>query len=123
MLAALGDRQLMWLFGGVLCLLVLSSLIGGILKRRHRPDASRATIDNLNARIRAWWKMCAIFALSLLVGRVGSLILFALISFLAMREYMTPRPSARHCGGRRRSRRCSRLACPSQFASWDLPED
>ncbi len=95
MLEAIHDAKLMWLFGGVLGLLALSSLVGGILRARNRGDASRSTIDNLNARIRAWWKMCAIFAASILLGRVGSLILFGLISFLAMREYMTLVPTRR----------------------------
>jgi len=39
--------------------------------------------------------MCAIFALSLLVGRAGSLVLFCLLSFLALREYMTLVPTRR----------------------------
>jgi len=38
-----------------------------------KSDAARATIENLNARTRAWWKMCAIFALTLLIGRIGSI--------------------------------------------------
>jgi len=95
MLESIRDPKLMMLYGGVLGLLVISSLIGRVLKRRHQDDASRATIENLNARIGAWWKMCAIFAISLLVGRIGSLVLFGIISFLAMREYMTLVPTRR----------------------------
>jgi phosphatidate cytidylyltransferase len=92
---ALRDPKLLLLYGGVLGLLIISSWIGGILKLRHRNDARSATIDNLNARIRAWWKMCAIFGVSILVGRVGALVLFGIISFLAMREYMTLVPTRR----------------------------
>jgi phosphatidate cytidylyltransferase len=92
---AIHDVMLAWLFGGVLFLLVISTLIGRWLKRRRKGEASRATIENVNARIRAWWKMCAIFALAILVGRVGSLVLFGLISFLALREYMTLVPTRR----------------------------
>jgi len=95
MFEALRDPKLVWLFGGVLSLLVISSVIGNILRNRQKPGTSRTTIDNLNARIRAWWKMCAIFTTAILVGRVGSLILFAIISFLAMREYMTLVPTRR----------------------------
>jgi phosphatidate cytidylyltransferase len=95
MLPAIHDAKLAWLFGGVVFLLVVSTLIGRWLKRRRKGEASRATIENVNARIRAWWKMCAIFALAILVGRVGSLILFGLISFLALREYMTLVPTRR----------------------------
>jgi phosphatidate cytidylyltransferase len=95
MLAALRDPKLVWLFGGVLSLLLVSSIIGNLLRTRQKPGSNRTTIDNLNARIRAWWKMCAIFAGAILVGRVGSLMLFAVISFLAMREYMTLVPTRR----------------------------
>jgi phosphatidate cytidylyltransferase len=95
MFEVLHDTTLDWLYGGVLLLLLISTLISKILKRRHRADASRATIDNLNARIRAWWKMSAIFAVAVVSGRVGSLVLFAVISFLAMREYMTLVPTRR----------------------------
>jgi len=95
MLPAIHDAKLAWLYGGVVFLLVVSTLIGRWLKRRRKGEASRATIENVNARIRAWWKMCAIFALAILVGRVGSLILFGLISFLALREYMTLVPTRR----------------------------
>jgi phosphatidate cytidylyltransferase len=89
------DPQLAWLFGGVLGILVLASAIGGVLRRTAKSDAARATIDNLNARTRAWWKMCAIFALTLLIGRVGSLVLFGLLSLLALREYITLVPTRR----------------------------
>ena len=92
---AFHDAKLAGLYGGVLFLLVVSTLIGRWLKRRRKGEASRATIENVNARIRAWWKMCAIFAAAILLGRVGSLILFGLISFLALREYMTLVPTRR----------------------------
>jgi len=95
MLEAIHDPKLMWLFGSVLGVLILFTFIGDILKGRHRMDAGRPTIDDLNGRIRAWWKMCTVFALSLLLGRVGSLVLFAMISFLALREYMTLVPTRR----------------------------
>ncbi len=90
-----GNAQLMWLFGGVLGILVLASAIGVVLKRAAKSDAARATIENLNARTRAWWKMCAIFALTLLIGQVGTLVLFGLLSLVALREYITLVPTRR----------------------------
>ena len=95
MLNAIRDPQLLWLFGGVLALLVVASAVGALLARAARSDASRAVINNLNARTRSWWKMSAIFALTLLVGRIGSLVLFGLLSFLALREYITLVPTRR----------------------------
>jgi phosphatidate cytidylyltransferase len=89
------DPQLAWLFLGVLGALILASVIGMVLQRTAKSDGARSTIENLNARTRAWWKMCAIFALTMLIGRIGSLVLFALLSLLALREYITLMPTRR----------------------------
>ncbi len=83
------DPQLVWAFAGVLGLLALSSLIGLALKAVIKKPEAQATISNLNARIGAWWIMSAIFALTLVIGLYGSLVLFGLMSFLALREYVT----------------------------------
>jgi phosphatidate cytidylyltransferase len=83
------DHQMLWIFSGLLGLLLISSIVGLILSRTVRSEGGKATIKNLNARIVAWWKMSGIFALTLLMGPKGSILLFALISFLALREYMT----------------------------------
>jgi phosphatidate cytidylyltransferase len=95
MFPAIHDRKLMLLYAGVLSLLVISSVAARIIKASQRSDASKPTIENLIARIRAWWKMSAIFAASVLVGPIGSLLLFGLLSFLAMREYITLVPTRR----------------------------
>jgi phosphatidate cytidylyltransferase len=89
------DPQLVWAFVGVLGLLALSSLIGLVLKAAIRKPEAQATISNLNARIGAWWIMSAIFALTLVIGPIGSLVLFGLMSLLALREYVTLLPTRR----------------------------
>jgi len=89
------DKSLLFLFGGVLAILVVATIIGAILKRSARSESAERTIANLNSRTRAWWKMSAIFAITLLVGKNGSLILFAFLSFLALREYITLVPTRR----------------------------
>ncbi len=80
---------------GVLALLLVASIIGWILSKRAKSDGARATVKNLNARIRAWWVMVFVFGLAIATGGVGSILLFALMSFLAMREFMTLAPTAR----------------------------
>lgn len=80
---------------GVGVLLTLATLTGWILQRRAKGDASRKVIENLNARIRAWWMMVAIFGVALMIGRIGSVVLFSLTSFLALREFITLTPTAR----------------------------
>jgi len=83
------DRQTLMLFGGVLALLVVATIVGQLIRLKKRGDV----VDNLNARIRAWWVMSAVFALSLLTGGLGSVILFAMLSFFALREFITLTPT------------------------------
>jgi Predicted CDP-diglyceride synthetase/phosphatidate cytidylyltransferase len=83
------DRQTLLLFGGVLGLLLVATIIGQLMRLRRSSDV----VDNLNARIRAWWVMSAVFALSLLTGGLGSVILFAMLSFFALREFITLTPT------------------------------
>lgn len=87
------DKQTFWLVGGVLAVLVVASVIGWLLGARVTSDKSRATIQNLNARIRAWWLMVAVFGLAMATGGIGSIVLFALTSFLALREFITLTPT------------------------------
>jgi phosphatidate cytidylyltransferase len=83
------DRPTLMLFGGVLALLVVATIVGQLIKLRKGGDV----VDNLNARIRAWWVMSVVFALSLLTGSLGSVILFAALSFFALREFITLTPT------------------------------
>ncbi|MEO1315253.1 MAG: phosphatidate cytidylyltransferase [Pseudomonadota bacterium] len=75
------------LFGGIAALLAVASGIGLILRHRFGPD--HPTVANLNARIAAWWVMIAAMALAFLAGRTGVVLLFALCSFAALREFLT----------------------------------
>ena len=80
---------------GVVGLLVVASVIGFVLSRRAKTDGARATVTNLNARIRAWWVMVAVFGIATATGGIGSIVLFGLMSFLAMREFLTLAPTSR----------------------------
>jgi phosphatidate cytidylyltransferase len=73
----------------------LASAIGYFLELRTTSKTARVVVQNLNARIRAWWMMAIIFFLAIAGGRIGSLLLFAIISFLALREYVTLTPTKR----------------------------
>jgi phosphatidate cytidylyltransferase len=79
--------QLLTLLLGVGGLLVVASLVGYALSRRA--GGPNEVIDNLNARIAAWWGMVALMGLAFLAGRTGVVLLFALCSFAALREFMT----------------------------------
>ena len=77
------------LFGCIFAVLVVASSIGAVLKFRLAPDAPSGTIDNLNARIKAWWWMIGLLAGALWIGKPGIIALFGFVSFQSLREYMS----------------------------------
>lgn len=87
------DQEILWLGGGVFTLLLVATVIGQWLRYRVKSDSGQKTIQNLNARTKAWWFMVAVFALAMVAGRGGTVILFGLISFLALREFITLTPT------------------------------
>jgi phosphatidate cytidylyltransferase len=87
------DQQTLWLFGGMIGLLTLASIIGAILRRRVSTPEGRKVVDNLNSRTRAWWMMCAVFGTALAIGRLAPVVMFGLTSFLALREFITLTPT------------------------------
>lgn len=89
----LEDTALNVLVGGVLALLVVASLAGWILDRRVTSASGRATVDDINTRIRAWWVMAFLFVVAVTTGPLVSILLFAVTSFLALREFVTLAPT------------------------------
>ena len=81
------------LVAGILAVLVFASVVGLALKTRIARGAPHPVIDNLNARIKAWWLMTAAIGLALLAGKGGVIALFAFASFVALREYATIAPT------------------------------
>lgn len=82
-------QTLIVLFAGVFIFLALASLIGGTLQWRLPAGQSNSTIDNLNARIKAWWWMIGALALAFWGGKIGVILLFTLISFQSLREFIS----------------------------------
>ncbi len=89
------DRETLWLFGGMLALLSLATVAGWVLRARVRGEAGRRVVDNLVVRTQAWWIMCAVFGGALALGRMAPVIMFAITSFLALREFVTLTPTRR----------------------------
>lgn len=89
------DKETGYLVGGVLALLIIGTAVGQILKAFCKSEGSAKTIQNLNARVKAWWMMVAVFGLAMLTGGLGSVVLFGLTSFLALREFLTLTPTRR----------------------------
>lgn len=77
------------LFGGVFAVLVTASLVGRGLEHWVARGEPHAVIDNLNARVNAWWVMVLVIGLAFVFGRGGVIVLFFFISFYALREFTT----------------------------------
>ncbi len=77
------------LFGGVGAVLLFASATGATLKRTVAQGRPHPVIDNLNARVNAWWVMIGVIGLSFACGKGGVMVLFYLISFYALREFMS----------------------------------
>jgi len=89
------DQQLLHTLVGILAVLAVASVVGLVLKFTMRSAAAEGTIRNLNQRLAAWWWMVLIFGTALLSGEIVSLVLFGLVSLLALREYITLVPTRR----------------------------
>ena len=81
--------HLLWLLAGVGGLLVLASIVGEILRLRLSPNGENPVIENLSARITAWWVMVILLAIAFIAGKTGVVLLFAMASFAALREFLT----------------------------------
>lgn len=84
------QQKLLWVFGGIVMLLTLASAIGWLLARKK---GETSVIRNLNERVRAWWIMVAVLGACFWLGSTATLIVFALISFFALREFITLTPT------------------------------
>jgi phosphatidate cytidylyltransferase len=80
-----------WGFVGVLALLTAGALAAWVL-----PLARRGRdFTELRQRVTSWWVMVALLSVALALGWHATLVLFALISFLALREFLSLAPARR----------------------------
>lgn len=92
------NQKFICLIGVVAALLLLASCIGWLLKNRlaktiNASKKAQKVVANLISRVNAWWVMVAIFAVAFLAGNLGTILLFAAISYFALREFITLTPT------------------------------
>lgn len=88
MTAAAADvvRLLVWTGA----LLTMLSLLGAVLHQRQGAAGNfDPVVDDFNARIRGWWIMAVLLILVYLTGHGGVVLLFAICSMGALREFLT----------------------------------
>jgi phosphatidate cytidylyltransferase len=83
------DETLLAVFLGVFAVLIAASAVGILLRSMPGAEGSLAVIDNLNARLKAWWVMIFLLALAFWAGNGGVIVLFAFISFQCLREFIS----------------------------------
>ena len=87
------DPKTLGLVGGVLVLLAAATVVVHLLKNRADGRFSTAILDTLAHRIRAWWLFCALMAASFYIRPTATVVFFGLISFWALREFITLTPT------------------------------
>ncbi len=83
--------QFLWGLGGVVALLTFAAVVAHLLPVL-KPGGD---FTNLRQRIDSWWVMVALLAAALLAGWEAVLVLFAVISFIALREFLSLAPIRR----------------------------
>jgi phosphatidate cytidylyltransferase len=74
------------MIGGVL---TLASVAGFFLRISVREAVTIGVVENLNTRIKAWWWIVLILGSAVFAGNAAMILLFAVISFVALREFLT----------------------------------
>ncbi len=90
------DAKTLSLVGGVLAILFVATMSGQRLKYSSDIGINPALVEAFNLRIRSWWLMCTVLAAAFLLGpasRIATVIVFFLISFWALREFITLTPT------------------------------
>src|SRR5207253_7707924 len=57
--------------------------------------ANPAVVRTFNLRVRVWWMMFVILIAGLMLGPIATTVLFGLVSFWALREFITMTPTRR----------------------------
>lgn len=78
-------------FGGILALLVVATVVTWLLRRKGPAEKYL----ELSQRVNSWWVMVAVFAVAIAIDRALSVGFFALLSFLALKEYFSLIPTRR----------------------------
>jgi phosphatidate cytidylyltransferase len=89
----MADWKTLSLVGGVLGLLATATGVGQFLKLYPDTGLNPAAVRIFNLRLRAWWLMCTVLAAAFFIGPTATVVLFFLLSFWALREFITLTPT------------------------------
>jgi phosphatidate cytidylyltransferase len=81
--------QCLIIFAFLIGALLLASMAAAILRLYFRGETAKPVLDNLTVRIKAWWVMVIVVGGAVLAGRHAVIALFAIVSLVALREFIT----------------------------------
>ncbi len=87
------DSRTLILVLGVFVMLGVATLIGRILRGQVDNGMDPAIVAKFNRRVNAWWIMSAALATVFFLGYAATVLLFGVISFWALREFITLTPT------------------------------
>jgi len=85
------DPAVRWTIAGIFAALIVSTIAVRLL-RRTKPENNWT---ELSQRINSWWVMAGVFTSAMVVNRTVSILFFAFVSFLALKEYLSLIPTRR----------------------------
>jgi len=83
--------SVLWVLGAIVAVLVVATLIVAVMRRG---DVAGKHAE-LAARVRSWWVLVAVFAAAIAFRRGIAIAFFAILSFLALKEYLSLIPTRR----------------------------
>jgi len=89
----MNDVRTLALVSGVLAILTVATAVGQFLRRHPDRGLDPAAVRSFNARLRGWWIMCTVLAAAFWFGTNATVVLFGLVSFWALREFITLTPT------------------------------
>lgn len=81
--------ELLLLFLAASGILILLTIFGDVLRAQRPRGAPNPVLETYMIRVQSWWAMVILMSLALLTGMAGLSLLFAFVSFAALREFLT----------------------------------
>ena len=83
----MADATVLTLFSYVLVVLIIATVGGLVFRLRY---GNTEAIANFQSRTYAWWVMVAVLTLALMSGRTVMLVLYGVLSAIALYEFVVP---------------------------------
>lgn len=89
------DTTTFILIAVILAALGIATLVAFLLGRNDSIAVDAAVVKRFRAKLRVWWTMVAIFVIGSLIHWIGLVVLFSMVSFRALREFISMTPTRR----------------------------